>query len=161
MPIVPKIGQVHDGVGAQTLFLTPLAQGVRFNFEIEVILQPEPFFKTKRREIFRKDTPTFKFTFLEKVNGLLVPVDLTNLPNVRFTAKRNLDDLLEDAIFNKLVNITEIAGGKAEVTLSIADTDVPPAVYTADVQLSNTANTVKKTVIQFPLVIVQDVAEAP
>jgi len=99
MALITKISENHDGVGPQTIYVTPLAQGIRFNFDIEVVIEPGTFFKTKRREIFRRDTPTFRFSFLEKVSGVLQPVDLTNLPNVRFTAKRNLDDLIAVAIF--------------------------------------------------------------
>jgi len=93
---------------------------------------------------FRRAIPVFRGDSLEVditvVDSAGAPVDLTGA-SAKFTVRRREDD--ETALLEKSLEIYDPAAGKMRLSLSPTDTDLEPASYPADIQITFSDGRVK------------------
>lgn len=108
-------------------------------------------------KIFRGDTPTLQFE-LEDTSDPPVPIDLTGAV-VKFVAKLDPSDTDANAKIDRTMTVTDAVNGKVEVKLTTTDTATPQRLI-VDVQGNFGAGTTIQTMLQFDLIIQEDIATA-
>lgn len=106
-------------------------------------------------KVFRGDTPTLQFTFVD-VDG--VAIDLTGA-TIKMVAKLDASDTDANAKIDTSVTAIDAVNGKAEVKLTTTETATVQRLI-ADIQANFGAGTTIQTLLQFDLIIQEDIATA-